>query len=125
MAVKAAPAPVAHIVRPLPLLTGVVAGVVAAAGFTSCGKRPVSYAEARTVVNRRCVECHSEHPTSRAFPVAPKAVMFDTALQMQRYAGRIGATVADRSMPLANMSGMTDDERRVLARWVEIGAKIP
>jgi uncharacterized membrane protein len=98
---------------------------VAAAGFTSCGKRTVSYAEARAVVDRRCIECHSEHPTSRAFPVAPKAVMFDTAAEMQKYAQRIGATAADGSMPLANMSGMTDEERRVLGRWVETGAKIP
>lgn len=103
----------------------VLVGVVAAAGFASCGKRPVGYAEARAVVNRRCIECHSEHPTSRAFPVAPKAVMLDTALQMRQYAQRIGASVADRSMPLANLSGMTDDERRVLDRWVETGAKVP
>jgi len=102
-----------------------LAGVVVAAGFTSCAWRPVTYAEARAVVDRRCIECHSAHPASRAFPVAPKAVMFDTALQMQEYAGRIGATVADRSMPLANLSGMTDDERRVLGRWVEMGAKVP
>jgi uncharacterized membrane protein len=44
---------------------------------------------------------------------------------MQQYAARIGATAADGSMPLANMSNMTDDERRVLTRWVETGAKIP
>jgi len=28
-------------------------------------------------------------------------------------------------MPLANMSDMTDEERCVLGRWVETGAKIP
>jgi len=116
---------VVHVVRPLPLLTGLVAGLVAVIGSASCVKRPVSYAEARAVVNRRCIECHSERPTSRAFPVAPKALMFDTALQMQQYAVRIGATVEDRSMPLANMSGMTDEERRVLGRWVATGAKAP
>jgi uncharacterized membrane protein len=98
---------------------------VAAAGFTSCGKRPVSYAEARAVVDRRCIECHSAKPTSRAFPVAPQAVMLDTSAEMQKYAQRIKATVADGSMPLANMSGMTDEERRILGRWVDMGAKVP
>lgn len=99
---------------------------MAAAGFTSCGGQPVSYAEARAVVDRRCIECHSERPTSRAFPIAPKGVMLDTALQMKQYARRIEASVAvERTMPLANMSGMTDEERRVLGRWVETGAKIP
>jgi len=109
--------------RPVPLtLIGVVLVVVS----TSCGQRPVSYAEARTVVNRRCIECHSEHPANRAFPIAPKGVMLDTALEMKQYAQRIEASVAvERSMPLANMSGMTDEERRVLGRWVKTGAKIP
>ena len=106
-----------------PLLIGVVAVV----GSTSYrGQRPVGYAEARTVVNRRCIECHSEHPTSRAFPIAPQGVMLDTALQMKQYARRIEARVAvERTMPLANMSGMTDEERWVLGRWVETGAKVP
>lgn len=99
--------------------------LVVAIASTACAKRTVSYAEARAVVNGRCVECHSAKPTSRAFPVAPKAVMFDTAAEMQQYAQRIKATVADGSMPLANMSGMTDEERRALERWVERGAKIP
>jgi len=51
--------------------------------------------------------------------------MLDTAAEMQQYAQRIKATVADGSMPLANMSGMTDEERRALECWVERGAKIP
>ena len=52
--------------------------------------------------------------------------MLDTALQMKQYARRIEARVAmERPMPLANMSGMTDEERWVLGRWVETGAKIP
>ena len=105
-----------------PLLIGVVVIV----GSTSCEKRPVGYAEARTVVNRRCVECHSEQPTNHAFPIAPKGVILDTAPQMKQYAPRIQARVAvERTMPLANMSGMTDEERWVLGRWVETGAKVP
>ena len=110
-----------------PLLIGVV---VAIAGFTSREtarrQRAFGYAQARTVVNRRCIECHSEQPTNRAFPIAPKGVMLDTAQQMKQYARRIEARVAvERTMPLANMSGMTDEERWVLGRWVETGAKIP
>jgi uncharacterized membrane protein len=52
--------------------------------------------------------------------------MLDTAEQMKQYAPRIQARVAvERTMPLANMSGMTDEERWVLGRWVETGAKVP
>ena len=108
------------------LLIGVVAVVGSTSRKIARGQRPVGYAEARTVVNRRCIECHSEQPTNRAFPIAPQAVMLDTALQMKQYARRIEARVAvERTMPLANMSGMTDEERWVLGRWVETGAKVP
>ena len=105
-------------------------GGVAVVGYISLetlrGRRPVGYAEARTVVNLRCIGCHSEHPTNRAFPIAPKGVMLDTAPQMKQYARRIKARVAvERTMPLANMSGMTDEERRLLGRWVETGAIVP
>ena len=45
---------------------------------------------------------------------------------MKQYARQIDASAAvDRTMPLANMSGMTDEERWVLGRWVETGAKVP
>jgi uncharacterized membrane protein len=78
------------------------------------------------VVDRRCIECHSERNTNRAFPIAPQGVIFDTAQQMKQYAERIEArVVVERTMPIANMSNMTDDERRVLGRWVETGAKVP
>ena len=86
----------------------------------------MGYAEARRVVNRRCIECHSEQPTNHAFRIAPKGVMLDTAPQMKQYARRIEARVAvERTMPLANMSGMTDEERWALGRWVKTGAKVP
>lgn len=109
-----------------PLLIGVVAAVGFTLHDTARGQRPVGYAEARRVVNRRCIECHSERPSNHAFLIAPKGVMLDTAPQMRQYARRIEARVAvERTMPLANMSGMTDEERWVLGRWAETGAKVP
>jgi uncharacterized membrane protein len=47
----------------------VVAVVGSTSRETARGQRPVGYAEARTVVNRRCIECHSEQPTNHAFPI--------------------------------------------------------
>lgn len=85
-----------------------------------------SYAEARVVVDRHCVSCHSEQPTVPAFPIAPGSVLLDTAAQMQQYAERIRVrTVLDPTMPLLNKTGMTEHERGVLGRWVEGGAKGP
>ncbi len=107
--------------KTVPLVT-----VLAAVGATSCGQKPVSYAEARSIIDLRCVECHSSQPTNRAFPFAVMGVKLDTPQQMRQYASRIKArVVVEQTMPIANMSGMTDEERQILDRWVESGAKIP
>jgi uncharacterized membrane protein len=85
-----------------------------------------AYADARVVVDRRCVECHSRRPVHPAFPIAPKGILLDTAEEMRDHADRILArAVIERTMPLANMTGMTDEERAILARWVEAGAAVP
>lgn len=86
----------------------------------------VPYADARAVVDRHCVACHSENPTVPAFPIAPGALSLDTAEQMQKYAARIKVRVSvERDMPLLNKSHMTDAERAVLSGWVDAGAKVP
>lgn len=86
----------------------------------------MTYAEARAVVDRRCLECHSAHCTNRAFPIAPKGVILDTPAQMKQWAHRIEVrTTVERTMPIANMSQMTDEERALLGRWAEEGARIP
>ena len=57
--------------------------------------------------------------------MAPKGVVFDTPADIAREAGRIHAqTVASRAMPLGNLSGMTDEERARLGRWVGAGAPL-
>lgn len=84
----------------------------------------VSYAQARAVVDRHCLSCHSEQPTIPAFPIAPDGFMFDTAEQMRRHAERIKVRTVDRTMPLLNKTGMTDEEREILRRWIDAGAKV-
>jgi uncharacterized membrane protein len=85
----------------------------------------VSYREARAVIERQCLSGHSEHPTNPAFPIAPK-IELDTADQMKRAAESMRArTVVDKTMPLLNRSGMTDDEREILRRWIDSGASGP
>lgn len=61
-----------------------------------------------------------------AFPIAPDGFVFDTAKQMRRHAARIKLrTAVDKTMPLLNKTGMTDQEREILRRWVDAGAKTP
>jgi uncharacterized membrane protein len=52
-------------------------------------------------------------------------VVFDTPELMQKWAGRMKVRSYDlKTMPMANKTGMTDEERLLLGAWVHQGAKI-
>ena len=83
----------------------------------------VSFTTARMIITQRCVPCHSENPTDRSSPAAPTNVRFDTPDQIKQWQERIKArAVISKTMPLANKTKMTDDERDVLAAWFFAGA---
>jgi uncharacterized membrane protein len=88
------------------------------------GAAPPSFDAARRIVEQRCVSCHSAAPTDDVFRIAPSGVTFDTPESIRRHAEGIRLhTVLSRTMPLANKTGMTDEERAVLGRWIEAGAR--
>jgi uncharacterized membrane protein len=79
---------------------------------------PVATAEAQTIVRTRCVTCHAAKPSEPAFPAPPSGVMLESPEQMKAYAERILVRVYEtRTMPLGNLTGMTDEERVVLGAW--------
>jgi uncharacterized membrane protein len=106
----------------------VIALAVATAPRTSsapAGAGPGLFADARVVIARRCAPCHSAAPTLPGVAVAPAGVVFDTPRQMQTWAPRIrDRAVTARTMPLGNVTGMTDDERALLERWIAGGAPL-
>ena len=74
---------------------------------------------------RRCLPCHSAHPTDDQFTVAPAGVMFDSPERIQALAARVKErAVVSKTMPFGNKTGMTDDERALLGAWIDQGAKI-
>jgi uncharacterized membrane protein len=85
----------------------------------------VDWPAARAVLERRCVQCHGATPTDDVFLTPPNGVRFDDPATAHAQAERIRVrAVEQRTMPLANKTGMTDDERGVLARWIAAGAPI-
>ena len=86
---------------------------------------PVPFSQLRQVIVQRCNVCHSAEPNHPTAPVAPNGVMFDTPEQISQWAQRIhDRTVTNRTMPLANLTQMTDEERRLVERWYETGAEV-
>jgi uncharacterized membrane protein len=93
---------------------------------TYADAEPVEFAEVRTIIETHCVRCHSATPDpATGFVVAPQNVMFDTRQQIQSVAGRINTqVVVTKVMPLANQTGMTQEERDLIGAWFHQGAKI-
>ena len=84
------------------------------------GTRPVSFAEARSIIDRRCTACHSTTPSITEFGAAPGGVSFDDPDRIESLATRIRVRAIDtRTMPVGNRTNMTEAERAALARWIE------
>jgi uncharacterized membrane protein len=82
----------------------------------------VADAEALGIVAKHCLMCHSRHPSHPAFREPPKNVTLETTADMRRFGQQIYMqTVQNRAMPLGNQTGMTDEERDALGRWVSAG----
>lgn len=79
---------------------------------------PVSFAEVRSIIDRRCSVCHSASPSDMTFGAAPGGMRFDTPEQIIAHAARIyDRAVVTRTMPPANNTRMTEAERAILDRW--------
>ena len=75
--------------------------------------------EAQAIVGKHCLVCHAHKPSHPAFKEPPKNVALESIPEMRRFAQQIYMqTVQNRAMPLGNQTGMTDDERDALGRWV-------
>ncbi len=82
-------------------------------------------AEVRAVIVRRCAVCHSEAPTMPGFAAPPGNVRMDTPRQIRALAPRIRArAVEQKTMPPGNVTGITDEERDLLRRWIDAGAPL-
>ncbi|MCA1648127.1 MAG: urate hydroxylase PuuD, partial [Chloroflexi bacterium] len=89
---------------------------------TSASAR-VTFNQAQAVIAQRCQPCHSAHPVQPGFPEAPNGVMFDTPDQIVGRAQQIyQQALVTKNMPLGNLTNITQEERDVLAAWVNEGA---
>src|SRR5580698_4333980 len=85
----------------------------------------VSFASVQPIIDQRCHVCHAAKPTFAAFAEAPKGIMFDTPAQIQRQAQQINLqAVKTHTMPLGNITNITDEERATIGAWIAQGAKV-
>jgi uncharacterized membrane protein len=86
---------------------------------------PVAFHQVQQIVQARCQVCHSATPRYPGFDQPPKGVMFDTPAQIATHAPQIYTqAVASKAMPLGNLTGITDDERKTLGLWIASGSRV-
>ncbi|HVO08138.1 MAG TPA: urate hydroxylase PuuD, partial [Burkholderiaceae bacterium] len=78
---------------------------------------PATMAAVKAIVDQRCVLCHNAQ-------VQQKNVALHTAELIRQHAQAVyQQAVVLKLMPLGNATQITDDERAVIKRWYEAGAK--
>lgn len=95
----------------------------AGAGKAAAAQPGLAYADVEPLFVKHCMACHAEHPANEAFPAPPLGVELDSYDHVHALTDRIKRVAVDSQvMPLGNMTGMTDEERRKLGAWIAQGA---
>lgn len=86
---------------------------------TQQGGEAATDAQALAIVQKHCVMCHAAKPTHDGFTEAPKNITLESIANLRQYAAQIYVqAVQTNAMPLGNETGMTEDERAALGRWI-------
>jgi uncharacterized membrane protein len=84
------------------------------------GQMPKAPPEVVDIVTVRCMMCHAPEPMEE-IGEAPKGVLLDTPEHIARFAPAIRMqAVLTHAMPPNNFTGMTDEERAALGRWLAL-----
>jgi len=82
--------------------------------------------EIYAIVEQRCVSCHAATPEFPGLTVAPLGVELDSEEKlMQNARGVYSSSFLLRTMPLGNLTKMTETERRQVGTWFESLDKEP
>ncbi len=80
----------------------------------------IADADVKIILADRCTGCHGAAPTQPGFASAPAGLELDDLDVVRANAERIYVSaVATNTMPLGNITGMTEPERAVLGAWLE------
>jgi len=79
-----------------------------------------SFSQVQAIIGKHCLACHAAVTTHESFEEAQAGVRFDSEALIRQHAPRImEQAVKSDIMPLGNETGMTDEERAMLGKWIE------
>jgi uncharacterized membrane protein len=108
-------------------LAAVVVALAPAAGRGTIAPQSTAasghVAQVQQIVQMRCVPCHAARPTQAGFSAAPNGLVLQTLDQLLAHLPEVQQQLAARTMPLGNLTGMTDPERAAMLMWIGHGAR--
>ncbi len=78
----------------------------------------ISDEQVLSIVQQRCASCHAQTPIQLGFVQAPKGILLETLKQINSQHILVKKVIANRYMPLGNLTKMTDEERVLISQWV-------
>ena len=85
----------------------------------------ITFVEVNTIIQNRCVQCHSSRPIDDVNKVAPNGVKYDTPHDIVAKKDLIlQRVVLTKTMPQNNKTNMTEEERNTIRCWIEQGASL-
>lgn len=88
------------------------------AAALAAAARPANFAEVKSVIDQRCVMCHSAQLQNKGIALYTPELIGQHAQAVYQQA------VALKLMPLNNATQITGDERDLIKRWFEAGAPL-
>jgi len=90
-----------------------------AMGQAAGRERREDFAAVEEVISSRCSMCHAEEPVWEGVARPPLNVRLETLEDILREVSRIKMqAVLSRAMPPGNVTGMTEEERHLIAAWL-------
>lgn len=112
-------------VMPVSVMVLLAAVMMSAPEKPGACRSDISFAEVNSIIQVRCLACHSSKPTDDFYKAAPNGVMYETPQAILKLKDKImQRVVVTKTMPLNNKTNMTQKERDVIRCWIEQGASI-
>jgi uncharacterized membrane protein len=114
---------------PLPAVVGLLVLAAVAYALTPSTQStqartggPGQYQHVESILRVRCQPCHSATPTQPGFSAPPAGVLLDTSEHIYARLAQTKQQLTARTMPIGNLTGMTEEERSVVLAWIDNGA---
>jgi uncharacterized membrane protein len=112
---------------PVPAIVGIAALAAVALALTPSRGGSVSgpvhkFSDVEPIFQSRCQPCHSATPTQPGFAIAPSGVLLDTHEHVVARLPQTRLHLVNHTMPIGNLTGMTEEERSAVIAWIDHGA---